>query len=66
MPSCLAVLRLMTSSKLRRLLDGEVPRLRALEDLVYVSGCPAVQMLTIHTVGHEATCAHKSTPKVYR
>ena len=34
-PSAFAVLRLMTSSNLRRLLDGQVGGLGALEDLVH-------------------------------
>ncbi len=52
--------------KLRWLLYWKVTGLRALEDLVYVSGYSAGQMLTIRAVGHEPTCLHKSTPRVYR
>ncbi len=52
--------------ELRWLLYGKVARLRALEDLVYISGGSAIQMLTIRAVGHEATSTHKSTLRVYR
>ncbi len=52
--------------KLCRLLNRKVTGLRALEDLVYVSGCSAEQILKIRAVGHEPTFFHKSTPMVNR
>ena len=42
--------------ELRRLLDGEVGRLRALEDLVDVYGGAADEIGHVHCVSHQAAC----------
>src|SRR5438552_8814519 len=38
---------------LRRLLDGQVPGLRALEDLVCVGGCPIIMFRVVMSVSHQ-------------
>src|SRR5437867_3188637 len=43
----------------RRLLDGEVGRLRALEDLVHVGGGAPEEIGKAHTVGHEPPGLHE-------
>src|SRR5216683_5328696 len=45
--------------ELRRLLDGKVAGLCALEDLVDVGGGVAIHLETAHSIGHEAPGVHE-------
>src|SRR6266567_6061851 len=44
----------------RRLLDGQVPGLRALEDLVYVGGCPIIMFRVALSVTHQSAGLHEA------
>jgi hypothetical protein len=51
--------------KLYRLLHGKVGGLSALENLVHVSGSPAVEVGQVHTVGHKPARFHIHSIAVY-
>src|SRR6478672_4737555 len=54
-PICFAVLRLIASSELRRLLDRKIRRFCAFENLIHVSSGAAKQVRKVRPVRHEAT-----------
>src|SRR5947208_12866065 len=51
---------------LRRLLDGQVPGLRALEDLVYVGGCPIIMFRVVLSVTHQSAGLHEGGAPEHR
>src|SRR5437667_9421653 len=52
----------MTSSKLARLLDRQIPWLGALQDLVYEVRSTAKVLRKVHPVRHEASGVHEPPP----
>src|SRR6266404_5781343 len=64
-PSVLAVLTLMTSSNLCRLLNRQIGGFRAFENLVHVLCSPAVQVCEVGAVRHETTGVRKDRGSVH-
>src|SRR5262252_7184337 len=52
--------------ELLRLLDGNVGGFSSFEDLIYISGGPAVQVGKAHAVAHKTPGLHKFCAPVYR
>src|SRR5439155_17477767 len=51
--------------ELGRLLDGQIPGLRTLENLVHVGGGAAVQVRKVRAIGHETPGIHSLPPRVH-
>jgi hypothetical protein len=65
-PICLAVFQIDDELEFLRLLNGEIRRLGAFQNLVHIGGGAPVQVRIVDAVEHKPTGFHKIRHVIYR